>query len=232
MASLKRNLILVFLAWLPVLGVAEALPDGPHLVVSAEGEVEAAPDIAMLNLQVSETRDTAEAAKKEVDGRTQRVINAAKEQGIVEENIRASQIRVYPDYEWDDGKRLLRGQRVERSIELKLSDLSRYGALLDSLVLAGITEIGSVNLAISNRDELVEQALQQAIAKATAKAEVLADGFGRKVAGVYHVDETGGAVVVAERAHLMMDAKAGAQAPVLFGKQSVTANLKVVFLLK
>lgn len=231
MVSITRGLLVCLVACLPGLTLAEALPDGPHLVVSAEGEVEAAPDIAMLNLQVSETRDTAEAAKQEVDSRTQRVLNAAREQGIAEENIRASQIRVYPDYEWDDGKRLLRGQRVERSIELKLTDLSRYGALLDGLVLAGITELGSVNLDISNRDELVDQALQQAVTKAKAKADVLAAGFGRKIAGVYHVDETGGAVVV-ERAHLMMDAKVGSQTPVLFGKQSVTASLKVVFLLK
>ncbi len=230
MLPVKRLLLLLLL--MPVLAFAASLPEEPHVVVSAEGEVEAVPDIAHLNLQISETRDSASVAKEEVDSRTAMVLNAAREQGISEDNIRASQIRVFPDYEWDDGKRILRGQRVERSVELKLTELSRYGALLDGLVLAGITELGSVSFDLSNRRELVEQALQAAVANAREKAEVLAAGFGRKVAGVYHIDESGSGPMMAESVHMMRDAKVSSQAPMLFGKQAVTANLRVVFLLK
>lgn len=233
MTSVIKRCSIFLLAFAPLALVAASLPDRPHVVVVAEGEVEAVPDIAHLNLQISDTRDTASAAKAEVDQRSSMVLNAAREQGISEENIRASQIRVYPDYEWDEGKRLLRGQRVERSIELKLTDLSRYGDLLDGLVLAGITELGSVSFDLSNRKELVGQALDAAVANAKRKAEVLAKGFGRKLDGIFHVDESGAGAVMAERTHLMMSAKASSDAsPVLFGKQAVKAKLKVVFLLK
>ena len=227
---LNRKIAFVLCALLPMFAAAATLPDAPHVVVSATGEVDALPDIARLQLQISETRDTAVEAKKLVDERTARVLTAVGEQGIPDTDIRASQIRIYPDYEWEDGKRLLRGQRVERSIDLTLNDLSRYGAVLDGLVQAGITELGNVSFDLSNRDALMAQAVQAAMADANAKAATLAAGFGRRVAGVYHIDEGTDGPIRQERM-VMMDAKMGA-APMLLGKETVSANLNVVFLLK
>ena len=222
---------LVLSVALPVIAVAATLPDAPHLLVAAHGEVEAMPDIARLQLQISETRDSAVDAKNSVDQRSAQVLNAVAEQGVPESDIRASQIRIYPDYDWQDGKRVLRGQRVERSIDVTLTDLSRYGAVLDALVKAGISELGNVSFDLSRRDALQAEAVQAAIADAKAKAEVLAAGFGRKLAGVYHIDEGANAPIMHERA-MMMDAKMGAQAPMLIGKETVSASLTVVFLLK
>ena len=227
---LNRKLVIVLCALLPMFAAAATLPDDPHVVVSARVEVEALPDIARLQLQISETRDTAADAKNRVDQRTARVLTAVREQGIADEDIQASQIRIYPDYEWDDGKRILRGQRVERSIDLSLNDLSRYGAVLDGLVQAGITELGNVSFDLSNRDALMAQAVQAAMADANAKAATLVAGFGRRVAGVYHIDEGTEGPIRQERM-VMMDAKMSA-APMLLGKETVSATLNVVFLLK
>ncbi|WP_269618535.1 SIMPL domain-containing protein [Zhongshania sp. BJYM1] len=227
---LNRRIAFVLCALLPMFAAAATLPDAPHVVVAAHGEVEALPDIARLQLQISETRNTAVDAKNRVDERTARVLTAMREQGIPESDIRASQIRVYPDYEWQDGKRLLRGQRVERSVDVTLTDLSRYGALLDGLVQAGITELGNVSFDLSNRDALMAQAVQAAIADANAQAATLAAGFGRKVAGVYHIDQGGNGPIQQERM-VMMDAKMSA-APMLLGNETVSADLNVVFLLK
>lgn len=231
--KLILNSVVAFVlsASLPIISLAATLPDAPHVVVAARGEVEAMPDIARLQLQISETSDSAVKAKSAVDQRSAQVLNAVAEQGVPESDIRASQIRVYPDYDWQDGKRVLRGQRVERSVDITLTDLSRYGALLDALVNAGISELGNVSFDLSRREALQAEAVQAAIADANAKAEVLAAGFGRKLAGVYHIDEGASAPVVYERA-MMMDAKVGAQAPMLVGTETVSASLTVVFLLK
>jgi uncharacterized protein YggE len=228
--NFKRNIALVFCTLLPALVTAATLPNEPHVAVSARGEVEALPDIARLQLQISETRDTAVDAKNTVDERTAKVLAALREQGVPEADIRASQIRIYPDYQWQDGKRLLRGQRVERSVDLTLNDLSRYGAVLDSLVQAGITELGNVSFDLSNRDALMAEALQAAMADANTKAAVLAAGFGRRIAGVYHIDEATAGPIPQSRM-VMMDAKMSA-APMLLGKETVSARLNVVFLLK
>lgn len=232
-----KNLVLRGMAALlvsvsfPLFAEAASLPEAPHVVINARGEVDAMPDIAYMQLQISETSDSAVQAKSTVDQRSAQVLNAVAEQGVPESDIRASQIRIYPDYEWHDGKRVLRGQRVERSIDITLKDLSRYGAVLDALVNAGISELGNIRFDLSQRDALQAEAVQLAIGDAKARAEVLAAGFGRKLAGVYHIDEGASAPVVYERA-MMMDAKLGAQAPMLIGEETVTANLTVVFLLK
>jgi uncharacterized protein YggE len=228
--SIKRWII-VLCALLPILVGAGTLPNSPHIVVAAVGEVEAMPDIARMQLQIAETRDSAVLAKAQVDERTARVLTALKEQGIAEADVRASQIRIYPDYEWQDGRRLLRGQRVERSVDITLTDLSRYGAMLDALVQAGISELGGVSFDLSDREALAAEAVQRAIGNANTKAATLAAGFGRKVAGVYHIDEGGSGPIRMARA-MMMDAKVGAEAPMLIGKETVSAQLNVVFLLK
>ena len=230
--KLMRNVLLSLAICLPLPLMASALPDDPHIVVQGYGEVEALPDSAELRLQVSDTRDTASAAKVNVDRRVAAVLQAAREQGIDDTAIRASQIRVHPDYVWEDGKRRLRGQRVERHVDITLSDLGRYGDLVDGLMAAGITELGQVTFVVADRYLLAERALLAALADGRQRAALLANNLGRKLGKVYRIDASSApAVPRVNRGAMMMEAKASADAPMLMGKETVSSRLALVFLL-
>lgn len=231
MKTIPKILLSVCLC-LPASLWAEALPDAPHIVVQGYGEVEAMPDSAELSLQVSATEQSAAAAKADVDRRVAAVLKAAQAQGIAESAIRASQIRVQPDYRWEDGKRELLGQKVLRQVDIRLDNLSRYGALVDALVNAGLSELGQVQFVVAQPDKLARQAELAALADGRARAAALAKGLGRKLGKVYRIDAGGTPMFPrGDRAVAMMEAKASADAPMLMGKETVSARLSLVFLL-
>ena len=87
-------------------------------------EVEALPDSAELSLQIVATRDSAADAKADVDRRVAKVLAAARGQNITDDAIRASQIRVAPDYQWEDGTRQLKVTRKVLSIQPYISILA------------------------------------------------------------------------------------------------------------
>lgn len=225
------TILLLLLA--PILAFGANLPDAPHVVVSARGEVEAVPDMAHLRLQITDTAKTSAAAKASVDRRVQAVLEVAASLGLAEDDTKASQVRVFPDYQWRDGERHLLGQRVERQVDLTLRDLSRYGQLVDALLQAGIDELGNIEFDLSNRDALLDTATERAIAEAKQQAQQLAEGFGSRVKAIYHVQKLGVSAPRPERMMMAMDAKAeAAEMPVSLGTETLSVNLNAVFLLK
>lgn len=231
MNAISRILLCLFLT-LPLLANAGALPEKPHVAVQGYAEIEALPDSAELRLQISATREAATAAKQDVDRRVAAVLAAARGQNIVDDAIRASQIRVSPDYQWEDGKRLLKGQRVEREVVIQLADLSRYGALVDALVDAGVDELGNVQFLVSQREQLAAQALAAAVADGRERAALLAGSLDRKLGRVYRIDAN--ATPMQPRGNhpvMMMEAKADGGAPMMLGKETISARVALVFLL-
>ncbi len=210
-------------------------PDAParHLRVAALGEVEAVPDVARLTLRVVHTAPEVSAAKAEVDRISNRILKAADGQKLKKADIRASHIRVAPEYEWQDGKRLLRGHRVERSIDLRLTEVERYAALVQALVDAGVTHIDQVHFELSQEEKLQLQALDRAIAKAQRKASAMARAAGVELGAVHSVQELGevAAPVPMMQRSVALAAESGA-APMPLGTQTLSAQVVLVYVLK
>ena len=163
--------------------------------------------------------------------RVANVLAAARSQNIADEAIRASQIRVAPDYQWEDGKRQLKGQRVEREVVIELADLDRYGALVDALVDAGIDQLGNVRFLVSQREALAAQALRAAVADGRERAALLAGELGSKLDKIYSINANATPIQPrADRAMVMMEAKS-ADAPMLLGKETISARVSLVFTL-
>ncbi len=163
----------------------------PQLSAQAEGFVEAVPDTVAISVTVSHTAPTLAEAKQRVDTIGTSVIRAADLHGVGPRDLQASKIQASPDYDWNNGTRVLRGQQVSRQFELKLRDIDRYGALVQALADAEVTQINSISTEFSTIDTLEQQALKKAIANVRDKASQMAAGFDRKVAGVIAVNEDG-----------------------------------------
>ena len=230
MNAISRILLCLSLTT-PLLACAGETPEKPHVAVQGYAEVEALPDSAELSLQIVATRDSAADAKADVDRRVAKVLAAARGQNITDDAIRASQIRVAPDYQWEDGTRQLKGQRVEREGVIELADLERYGALVDALVEAGIDQLGNVRFLVSQREALAAQALKAAVADGRERAALLAGELGSKLDKIYSINANATPIQPrADRAVMMMEAKA-ADAPMLLGKETISARVSLVFTL-
>lgn len=212
---------------------ADGLPEGPYVRVQGQGEVEAMPDLVIVQVDVSRTAPTSTQAQTQVEAIAAKVTAAARKFGIKGDDLDASGIQIQPEYDWKDGERQLRGQRVSRQFELTLRDRTQYGALIEALAAADITAIQNIRFDFSNRVELFRQAEQKAATAAREQAQNLAQSFDARLGAIYSIDANSSQPTPLPRPEMMMAARAKSDsAPVEVSKQKIEARVSAVFEIK
>ncbi|MGY0505647.1 SIMPL domain-containing protein [Luteimonas sp. e5] len=191
-----RQLIGIFLlaAALSMPGVKAGtpLPDGPHVVASGEGRVTVAPDMAELSVSVDVNAPTAAAAKQAADAAVGRFLAVLGAQGVADADVEASELMLEEDVEVSDaGQRVSNGFGASRRVEVKLRDLSKFNAVLDGALAAGMNRFGTTRFASQRRDALRAEARAKAARNARERAGELAAGFGARLGSVYSIDSLG-----------------------------------------
>ena len=159
---------------------ANELPDGPHIVTSGTASVDAVPDIATLAIEVNVAAKDAATAKKQADERVAQYISFLELNQIAKKDISSANLRTQPDYDYQDGKSILKGYRAVRTVEVTLRQA-------DAALKAGLNEIRSVSLGVAQPDAYKDKARKAAIDNAIHQAQELANGFHRKLGPVYSV---------------------------------------------
>ncbi|SNS73039.1 SIMPL domain-containing protein [Sphingopyxis indica] len=154
--------------------VTTATTQGPILSFSVSEEVRARPDQATVGAGVQTTAPTAVEAMRANAAAMDKLIAAAKKQGIEAENIQTSGINLSPQYDYSnrsDGQppRFL-GYQVTNSVRATTNDIAGIGPLLDALVAAGGTNIDGPWFAMKDPDAMLVGARGAAIKAAEAKA--------------------------------------------------------------
>ena len=166
---------------------ASELPEGPHVVTSGTASVDAVPDIATLSIEVNVAAKDAATAKKQADERVAQYLTFLELNQISKKDIRSANLRTQPDYDYQNGKSILKGYRAVRTVEVTLRQLDKLNPLLDGALKAGLNEIRSVSLGVAQPDSYKDKARQAAIKDAIHQAQGLAEGFNSKLGPVYSV---------------------------------------------
>ena len=166
---------------------ASELPEGPHVVTSGTASVDAVPDIATLSIEVNVAAKDAPTSKKQADERVAQYLTFLELNQISKKDIRSANLRTQPDYDYQNGKSILKGYRAVRTVEVTLRQLDKLNPLLDGALKAGLNEIRSVSLGVAQPDSYKDKARQAAIKDAIHQAQELAEGFNSKLGPVYSV---------------------------------------------
>ena len=166
---------------------ANELPNGPHIVTSGTASVDAVPDIATLAIEVNIAAKDAASAKKQADERVAQYLTFLEQNGVAKKDIRSANLRTQPDYDYQNGKSILKGYQAVRTVEVTLRELDKLNALLDGALKAGLNEIRSVSLGVAKPDTYKDQARKAAIDDAVRQAQELASGFKGTLGPVYSV---------------------------------------------
>ena len=243
------GLLIAFVALL-VAGKAKELGDllrnkKPQntISVSAEGKVQAIPDLATVNLGVLTQGDSPSKVQEDNSQKVNKIIDYIKQQGINKDDISTSQFNIYPQYDYSNGKNNIIGYQLNQTITVKVRGMDKgtdaLGKILEGAVKQGANEINGVSLSFDDPDDLRQEARKMAIEKAKAKAQDLAQAAGLKLGKVVSVSESGmGGYPVPMYADSAMGYGAGgaeikAAAPNIEpGSQDVIANMTVVFEVK
>ena len=189
-----RKMILIVaigFALAPRLSAQEPAPATPVVVTTGQATIMVAPDRAFVTVVAeSRSKNSADAQRQNADAMTA-VMAKLEQAGIQKDAIRTLAYDLQPEFDYANGRQTLRGYVARNSIEIRLDDLGRVGAVLDAAGSGGATSIGGIRFDLRNREAVERDALRQAVADARARADAAAAGAGRSIDRVIRIQEEG-----------------------------------------
>jgi uncharacterized protein YggE len=160
--------------------------------VSGSGKVTGAPDVANISLGVSVLEQTVAAARERAAASLGAMIDSMKQNGVEDKDIQTDQLSIYPEYDYRNDTQLLRGFRVQNTVNATIRNIDRTGEIVDDAVAAGgdSTTINSISFSIDNPQKLKSEAREAAVADARARAETLAEAAGVSLGKAISITET------------------------------------------
>ncbi|MDD1537813.1 SIMPL domain-containing protein [Bradyrhizobium sp. WBOS4] len=220
--------------------VAAALPAMPALAddfpsaisVSGEANVSVAPDLAQIDAGVANDAKTAKEASDANNAAMGKVLLALKGAGIAEKDYQTSRLSLQPQYGQNrsTGASPVVGFRASNRVTVKIRDVTKVAAIIDTLVGAGANDIGNISFEVTQASKLLDDAREQAVADARRKAEIYARATGVTLGAPLSVSE-GGAPVPLFKAR-MATAPMAAPAAVAPGEETLSVTVNVSWAIK
>ena len=202
--------------------------------VTGSGSVTGEPDMATLDLGVSVEGKTVAEAREEAAGAMTALINSLKENGVAETDIKTENFSIYPQYDYGERERVLRGYRVNNTVLAKVRDLESLGEVIDDAAAAGGNSvvINSIRFMIEDTTLLQTQARSLAVEDAEEKAQTLAEAGGVRLGDPVSIVEStffGGPPITFSTEETAFDDAARTATPIAPGELTVTVNVTVVY---
>lgn len=213
---------------------APAEPNAPAITTTGDAVVRRAPDRAYITIAVetrAKTPRDAQAQNAEAMSSVQQKLGAAR---LPKDAIRTTGYGVEPEFDFTNGRRVLRGYLARNAIEVRLDDLNRVGEIVDLGTASGATSVGDVRFDLKDRRAAEREALAAAVADARAKAETIAKAADRPILTIWRIIEE--PMQAPGPRPMMMAARAEAgsvpQTPISAGDIEIHAHVTLMALLK
>lgn len=220
-------------------------PPPPQITVSGSGEIKVAPDEIHLSAGVETRSDKLDEARRQNDERVGKLLQFLKGQGIKEKDIQTDFMSVEPNYDSKISRSEAAVYVVRKTIGVRLTDVTKFDAVLSGLFAAGVNHINGIEFHTSELRKHRDAARAMAIRAAREKADALAAELGVKRGKVYSINATEGGGwwsasggYLAARAmsqNVVQNAGGGSDetgGTLSIGQISVTATVNVSFLIE
>jgi len=210
---------IVSLAPLPSLAIEKLV------TVTGEATVAIAPDAAMIRIGVSSQDKTAREASDANAKQMTAVLAAIKSNSIADRDIQTSRLSLQPQYDPNkSGTARLTGFQATNQVTVKIRDIGKLAAVLDSAIAAGANEMSGIEFIVSDQSKLLDRARDDAIADAHRKAGLYAKAAGSRLGRIVAISEEGSA----PPPRPMQALRAGA-VPIAPGEQTLRAAVTVSY---
>jgi uncharacterized protein len=200
------------------------------IVVTGEGRVTVAPDYARIASGLTTRGKTVKEASDANAKTMAAVIKALVDSGVAQNDIQTSRFSVQPIYVPQEPRTepKLAGYSVSNQVRAKIRQIDKVGEILDRLITAGATDVGSIEFLVSDPSKALDEARAAAIADARRKAEVYARAAGIGLGQVEWITEASGfGPAVPLRAQGASAARAAV--PIATGEDTLEATVTVGF---
>jgi uncharacterized protein YggE len=200
--------------------------------VNGSGQAFGAPDVAYVQLGVTNVDANAATAVSQNSSAMAAVIAAVKALGVEAKDIQTVVYNMYVEQVVDKDGIPTGASRlhVVNEIRVTLRDPSKIGEVIGQAFTAGANTISSISFGVLDTTTMQKQARDAAMAQAKARAQQLAEGFGAKLGTLRQVNEysaMSAPATMAKDAYSLQGV--GGSAPVETGQFVVTVDIQVVF---
>lgn len=218
---------------MPVMAQENGGSGGAILTMSGTGSVAIRPDMATVSIGVEVTGPTADRALRANSAQMNKVLEVLRGFGLEEADIRTQNLGLNPRFRsrQNNNNEALQiiGFVVSNTLNVRVRDLPKLGAILDGVVQSGANRIFSIRFDVSDPNVALDRARAAAVVDARHKAEIYAQAAGVAIGPLLSLSEGGGAVPqYRERASaLAMDA-----VPVAEAEVEISATVVLRFAIK
>ncbi|MCG9127328.1 SIMPL domain-containing protein [Candidatus Poribacteria bacterium] len=208
---------------------------GRTINVNGSGSVTGDPDIASLNLGVSVQKETVAEAREDAASSMTALIETLMANNIDEKDISTENFSIYPQYDWTEEGRILKGYRVNNTVRAKVRDLDSLSDVIDDATEAGgdYIVLNSIQFMIEDTTDYQHQARTLAVKNAEAKAQTLAEASGVTLGKPVTISENtyyeSPPIPYAAVAESAADDSARSSTPIVPGEQTITVNVTIVY---
>ena len=210
----------------------------PSIIATGRGESRATPDRAVVRLGAVAQAEQAQTAPDQVNAIVGRAIDALTKAGVAERDIQTADVSLHPVY--SDGGPIplaqpgrgpreprITGYRASNTVEVRVDDVGKVGAVIDAGVSAGANQLQGVTFELKDDAKARAEALARAVEKARADAQTMAAALGVTLGPVEEAmaGERDQIYPQPRFARMAMEAMAAGGAPVQPGEVDVVATV-------
>jgi uncharacterized protein len=164
-------------------------PTPRTISVSGEAQVNVVPDQVILTLGVETHDKSLTTAKSQNDQRLSAILDVTKQFEVPNEKVKTDYIGIEPRYVSSYAQSDFIGYFVRKNVVITLTDLSKFEALLSTLLESGANYVMGINFRTSELRKHRDQARLLAITAAKEKADALAGALGQKIGKPLTINE-------------------------------------------
>ncbi|OPB29912.1 hypothetical protein BWD121_009470 [Bartonella sp. WD12.1] len=161
------------------------------IVVTATGESQAAPDMAIINLSIVTYDKTAQKALADNNKFMNNIVDSLKKNNIQEHDLQTSNLSIYQSSsdKQQEQKNSENLYEVSNSLTVRIRDLANVGKIFDQAISLGINSVHGITFTNADTKPFYKEARQKAIAEAIEKAETLTQAANLKLGKIIEINE-------------------------------------------
>jgi uncharacterized protein YggE len=138
------------------------------------------PELAEVTLGVSQSADTARAAKEYVKSVSRKIAEALKQGGVNEKDIQTQDFRLQMVWKSESGWQA-KSWKANETLRVRIRQIDKAADLIDGAVKMGATKVGELSYTVDDVNTIRAKGRTKAAAVARKKAQELASLLGGKV---------------------------------------------------
>ena len=184
--------LVVVMMWMGVPAFAQDAGDiskQPVIATHGQASLKRAPDQAWVSI-AAESRASTPAEAQRLNAEAMQGVNAALSRtGLASDTIRTTGYSLQPEMEYTNGRGRVKGYVARNQIEVRVDDLKKLSAVLDTAGTSGATSMAGLRFDITDRVAVEREALKLAVQDAMARIRAMASGAGVTVGSIVRIDD-------------------------------------------